>query len=345
MKRLLIVGPLCMMVVLTVIFFTSSLWAVSPEAFYTDKKMRLVVGSAPGGGYDFNARIIARHLGKHIPGKPKIIVQNMPGAGSIIAANYLYGIAKKDGSVIGTIQRGIPNGQLLGLKGVKYDASKFNWLGSISSDVGVSVTWHTSPVKTIQDAMKREVTVGGAGPTSDNVVFPKVLNNTIGTKFNIVYGYRGSAEILLAMERGEVEGYNGWTWASIPQLRPHWLKEKKINILLQVGLARHEDLPNVPLAVELASDEEERQVLKLISGVMGMARPFLAPPGIPQDRAKVLKAAFQATMKDPEFKAEAKKLNVIIRSVSGEQIHKIIDEAFAMPKSVIKRTKAIIGTK
>jgi len=305
--------------------------AEDPAAFFKGRDVFMEVGYSPGGAYDVYARAVARFLGKHIPGNPAVIVKNMEGAGSLRLANWLYNVAPKDGTQIGTIGRGIAFDPLLGKPGVDFDALKFNWLGSANNEVSVCVAWSTSGVAKLEDLYTRQMTVGGTGGGSDTDVFPQVLNGVLGTKMKLVTGYPGGNDIDIAMERGEVQGRCGWSWSSVVATHPDWVSQHKINILAQLALSKHPDLPNVPLITDFAKTDEQRQILKLIFARQVMGRPFLAPPGLPQQRAAALQQAFTDTMKDPEFVAQAKQQKLEINPVSGGEIEKLLKEAYQTP--------------
>ena len=309
--------------------------AQTPEEFYKSKQIRLIVSSEPGGGYDNYARLVARHLGNHIPGNPSVIVQNMPGAGGLTAANNIYNIAAKDGTVIGHVQRNVPFMAIQGQQGPRFDPTKFNWLGSLNNEVNVCVSWHTSNVKTVQDALKTELVVGGSGP-NDTEVTPALLNNILGTRFKIISGYPSSSAVTLAMERNEVEGLCS-SYSSIENRNAHWLRDKKINFLVQNSVRKHPDLPNVPLALEFAKSEEDRQLIELNDARLIMGRPFMAPPDVPQDRVKVLRAAFSAMAKDAGFVADAKKQNLELTPVDGDEVQALLERVSKTPKHVIER--------
>jgi tripartite-type tricarboxylate transporter receptor subunit TctC len=265
--------------------------AESVADFYKGKTVEMYIGYSVGGGYDIYARTLANHMGRNIPGSPTVVTKNMPGAGSLVLANWLYNVGPKDGTAFGIIGRGTGFDPLLGSKKAKFEATKFNWLGSMNDEVSVCVAWDTTGVKTIDDAKKKEVTVGGTGAAADTDQFPKVLNGVLGTKFKVVTGYPGGNEVNLAMERGEVGGRCGWSWSSVVATHMPWIKEKKAHILVQLALTKHPDLPNVPLVMDLAKSKEATQMLKLVFSRQPMGRPFLAPPSVPQDRVTALRAS------------------------------------------------------
>jgi tripartite-type tricarboxylate transporter receptor subunit TctC len=317
--------------------------AQSAADFYKGKSIDLFIGYSAGGGYDIYARSLARYIGRHIPGNPRIVPKNMPGAGSLVLANWLYNVAPKDGTAFGIIGRGTGFDPLLGSKKAQFDAAKFNWIGSMNDEVSVCVAWHTSGISTLDQVKQRELTVGGTGPAADTDQFPKVLNGTIGTKFKVVTGYPGGNDVDLAMERGEVMGRCGWSWSSVIATHQHWLDEKKINVLVQLALAKHHDLPNVPLIMDFAKNDEETQIFNLVFARQPMGRPFLAPPGIPADRVAALRKAFMDTLTDKEFLAEAEKAKLEINAVSGEAVQKIVEQVYRTPKAVAKRVADMIN--
>jgi tripartite-type tricarboxylate transporter receptor subunit TctC len=316
--------------------------AQSPADFYKGKNVEMYIGYSVGGGYDLYARVLARHLGNHIPGNPTIVPKNMEGAGSLRLANWLYAVAPKDGSVFGTIGRGTGFDPLLGHKGAAFDASKFTWIGSTTNEVSVCVSWTGSPVTTFDDLLTKELTVGGTGAAADTDQFPRVLNGVLGTKMKIVSGYPGGNDVGLAMERGEVKGRCGWSWSSVKSTHPDWVRDKKINVLVQLALDRHPDLPDVPLVIELAKTDEQKQVLKLIFARQVMGRPYLAPPGIPKDRADALRKAFMDTMQDPDFIADAEKSQLEINPVPGETLQKLVAEIYQTPPAVAQQAATLL---
>jgi tripartite-type tricarboxylate transporter receptor subunit TctC len=316
--------------------------AQSPAEFYKGKNVDLYIGYSVGGGYDVYARMVARHMGKHIPGNPTIVPKNMEGAGSLRLVNWLYNVAPKDGSAFAIIGRGTAFNPILGIPGAQFEGPKFTWIGSANDEVSVCAVWHTSGVAKFDELMAKEIAVGGTGASDDTVQFPRVLNGVLGTKMKIVSGYPGGNDAVLAMERGEVHGRCGWSWSSVMATHKNWLDEKKINILLQLALEKHPDLPNVPLVTDLAKTDEQKQILRLIFARQVMGRPFVAPPGIPQDRAEALRKAFMDTMKDKEFLAEAEKAGLEITPVPGEQIQKLVQDVYNTPPEIAKKAAEII---
>jgi tripartite-type tricarboxylate transporter receptor subunit TctC len=318
-------------------------YAQTPAEFYKGRNVDIQIGYSVGGGYDVYARIIARYIGKHIPGNPTVIPRNMEGAGSLRLANWLYNAAPKDGSVFGTIGRGVAFDPLLGAKGAQFEATKFTWLGSANDEVSICVAWQDAGITKFEDLLTKELVVGGTGGGSDTDLFPKVLNGVLGTKMKLISGYPGGNDVGLAMERGEVKGRCGWSWSSVKATHPTWVEEKKVNILVQLSLAKHPDLPNIPLITDLAKTTEQKQVLKLIFARQTMGRPYLAPPGIPKDRAEALQKAFMDTMKDPEFLAEAEKANLEITPVDGPAIQKLVTEIYQTPPEIAARAAQVLN--
>jgi tripartite-type tricarboxylate transporter receptor subunit TctC len=317
--------------------------AQSPADFYKGKNVDLYIGYSAGGGYDVYARALARHMSRFIPGNPTVLAKNMPGAGSLVLANWLYNVAPKDGTAFGIIGRGTGFDPLLGSTKAQFDASKFNWLGSMNNEVSVCVAWHTTGVTTLDQVKQTELTVGGSGQAADTDQFPKVLNGTIGTKFKVVTGYPGGNDVDLAMERGEVMGRCGWSWSSVVATHKSWIEQKQINVLVQLSLGKHPDLPQVPLVTDLARTDEERQIFKLVFARQPMGRPFLAPPGVPADRVEALRVAFMATLKDKDFLAEADKMQLEINPVSGDAVQRIVREVYKTPKSVAGKVAEMIS--
>lgn len=319
------------------------LHAQAPADFYKDRSVDVYIGYSSGGGYDVYARILARHMGKHMPGNPTLVPKNMPGAGSLTLANWLYNVGPKDGTAFGIIGRGTAFDPLLGNTKARFDAARFNWIGSMNDEVSVCVSWRTSGVTTLEQTMQKELVVGGTGPAADTDQFPKVLNATLGTKFKIVTGYPGGNDINLAMERGEVQGRCGWSWSSVIATHRTWYDEKQINVFLQLALGKHPDLPNVPLVTDFAKTEEQKSIFQLVFARQVMGRPFLAPPGVPPDRVEVLRRAFMATMKDKDFLAEADKAKLEITPVAGEAVQDLVAEVNRTPKDIALKVGAMLG--
>jgi len=311
--------------------------------FYRGRSIDLAIGYSVGGGYDLYARLLAQHLGDHIPGNPTIVPRNMEGAASLRLANYLYAAAPHDGTMIGAISRGAAFDPLLNEKGAQFDASKFSWIGSANNEVSVCVALQSSGIESFDDVLKRPLTIGATGVGDDTYQFPALMNAELGTKFKMVTGYPGGNDITLAMERGEVQGRCGWSWSSIVATRMNWVTSKKMIVLVQMSLSKHADLPDVPLIMDLAKTDEQRQIFKLIFARQVMGRPFAAPPGVPADRLAVLRRAFADTMKDKAFLADAGKRKFEINPVDGEQIQALVQEVYRTPADVVKKTAAILG--
>jgi tripartite-type tricarboxylate transporter receptor subunit TctC len=316
--------------------------AQSVEEFYKGKSITLAIGFSAGGGYDLYARHLARHMGKYIPGRPTIVPQNMAGAGSLRAANFVYSAAPKDGTVFGTFARTTGLNPLLE-SGATFDGTKFTWLGSVTNDVSLCVTWHTSKANNWANFLKVPTNLGGQAPSSEPDIFANLYKNVFGAPVKLVPGYPGTNEITLAMERGEVDGLCGLSWSTIKTRHAQWLKEKKINLLVQASFKKEPAIGNVPLVMEQTKDAEKLQILKLMLAAQEMARPFAAPPGIPSDRAAALAAAFDATMKDPDYLADAKKSRIDVNPVSGADIQKLLAELYATPKDIIKKASQAIA--
>ena len=324
-------------------------FAVSPVKadpiadFYKGKTIRITVGFGAGGGYDLYARFLAEFMARHIPGGPSIVVENMPGAGSVRATNHVYAVAPKDGTAIGATNQNMPMYQLLGGPGVQFDAAKFNWLGSMAYSNGTVYTWHASGVKTIEDAKKREVALGGSGTTSDSHIFPTMMNHLLGTKFKVIHGYQGSKDIHLALERGELMGRGGNSWASLTGSNQRWLDEKKITLLTQIGFEKEPEIPDVPLLLDLAQTETAKQVVTVITLPTAIGYAHFMTPDVPAARVAALRTAYAATMKDPAFLAAGQKRNMVVRPQSGAQIDALVKKAAATPKSVLEETAKILG--
>ena len=314
----------------------------SVEDFYRGKQMEMVIGYSPGGTYDLYARLVARFIGNYIPGKPVVVPRNMPGAGSRAATKWVYSLAPKDGTVLATADQSLSVEQAMGDKQLDIDTTKLVYIGNPNADNNTTATWYTSGIKTIEDAKKKLVVMGATGGSTSSQ-YPKAMNALIGTKFKIVLGYPGGNDINLAMEKGEVDGRGSNAWGSWKTTHPDWLTGHKINILVQIGLAKAPDLPDVPLLVDLAGNDEDRAILKLLSAPTTIGRPVFTAPGVPPERIKALRDAFDAMVKDPAFLAEAAKEHFDINPVSGAEMQKIVAEIVATPHAVSDRAQQIIG--
>ncbi|MBM3607129.1 MAG: hypothetical protein FJX29_01545 [Alphaproteobacteria bacterium] len=320
--------------------------AQSPAEFYKGKSISVIVGFAPGGGYDLYARLLSRHIGKHIPGQPGVIVQNMVGAGSVRASNHVYAVAPKDGTVIAAVNQNMPMYSLLGGQAAQFDAAQFFWLGSMASSNGVVYTWHTSPTKNIADAMKRETPLGGTGTNSDSHIFPTLINKLLGTKFKVINGYAGGTSLInIAIERGEVEGRGGNTWASLKSGSAAWVAERKLQYIIQIGLKREPELGNTPLLSELAKSEADKQAVHVIGIPTEIGYAHWMAPGQPPERLAAMRTAYAAMLKDKDFLAEAEKLKALITPKSGSEIEALMRSAFATPKEVLQRTAELLEWK
>jgi tripartite-type tricarboxylate transporter receptor subunit TctC len=312
--------------------------AAMAEDFYAGKQITLIVGAGVGGGYDLQARVTARHLGRHIPGNPSIIVQNMPAR--IAAANHMFATAAKDGTVIALLQRGILLAKLIYPSGTRFEIEKFHWLGSLNSETAVTLAWHTAPHKTTKDLFDKELIVGGITGV-DPETTPRLYNSLIGTKFKVVTGYNSTGQIALAIERGEVQGIADWSWSSLKAVRPQWLRDKQINVLMQGALKNEPELGSLPNALDFIKNDADRKVLELHFTQKTAARPLIAPPEVPADRIALLRKAFAELAMDKEFLAEADKAKIEIDFVPGEEIDKVVKLIASTPQDIAERyTKA-----
>ena len=308
--------------------------AQSAESFYSGKHLRFIIPSGAGGGYDAYSRLLARHLTDHIPGNPGVVVENMPGASGIIGTNWLYNIAPRDGTVIGSTYNTLLTEPLLGNVAAKYDPTKFEWIGSITTQYNSCMVWHTSPIKTIEDAMEREVRVSTTGLTGNSAKTPLMLNMLLGTKFKLIAGYTTTG-MRLAVERGEVEGICGFSYDTYAAANPQWLKDKQIRFILQTGSQPVKELPDVPLLINYVKDPKERAALKVLDVDEEAGRPHMFPPDVPNYLVKALRTAFNETMKDPKFLADAGRMQIEPEPMTGEQIEAAIKESYAAPKDIV----------
>lgn len=316
--------------------------AHAADPFYKGKTVTITTSTGPGGTYDLIARILSRYMGKYLDGHPQMVVQNMPGGGNVLATNYMYNIAPKDGTAIAVINNAVPLHQVVDNRGVRYDASKFNWIGSTGAKNEVVFAWKSTGVKSVEDLKKKELVLGGTGPASSIVIIPTVMNNVLGTKFKIVTGYKSSNDVFLAMERGEVQARDG-SYASIVAGYPSWIKEHKLVFLAQEGLKRDKALPDVPLLTELAKTDEQRQILRLISSPSALGQPYLAPPGVPADRVAMLRKAFADTMGDKAFLADCAKIDFDIDLIPGDELAGIINDTVHASPEIVAKAKAAMG--
>ena len=306
-------------------------------SFFAGKTITILIGYAAGGTYDATARLVARHMPKHIPGHPNILPQNMPGSGGIKTVLNLYSVAPRDGTTLAMLSRSYPIEPVFNPQTAKYDPKRFIPIGSTSNEVSVAVVWHTSGVNSIDQLMTREITTGATGATDDTGRFPTLLRNLTGAKVRLVTGYPGGNNVTMAMEKGEVDARFGWSWGSLKSRSKSWLDEKKINIIVQMALEKAPDLPDVPLIMDFAKTDLDRKALELLFAPQVMAWPLVAPPEVPADRIAILRKAFDATMQDPEFLADAKRLNIDVEPVSGEVMQKLVARVGDFDRSVVER--------
>jgi len=320
----------------------SSAKAQSMEDVYRGKTVSMGVSSSPGGGYDALSRTLARHLGKHIPGNPTVVVRNMPGAGGIVATSFINKIAPRDGLTIAGVQNNTPFDPLFGTQEADYDPTTMTWLGTPSVETGLLIVWHTSPIMTLADAQKMEMTAGASGANSTPSFYARLLNELLGTKIKVIAGFPGQNEAYLAMERGELDSYGVTFWSSLTSTKPNWLRDKKIRILVQYGPEKETDLPDVPFAPDFIKKEEDRLLMEAAFAQLAAGRPFVAPPGLPPERTATLRKAMLDAFKDPEFLADAAKQQLQVdKPRSGEQLQEQIKRVYEMPASVSERLRRI----
>jgi tripartite-type tricarboxylate transporter receptor subunit TctC len=315
--------------------------AQAPVGAFAGKTVNLIIGFGPGGGYDIWGRLIASHIGQHIPGNPAVVAQNMPGGGSYRAASYIYIQAPKDGSTFASIARDAALGPLTGQPGALFDATKFSWIGTPATETNVCIAYKSAPVKTARDLLQKELIVGDTGPGTGTHSYPKALNALLGTKFKLVGGYPSSADVFLAMERGELQGICE-SLDSVKSRRPDWISSGTVAVLFQGGAKANPELPGVPFVVDLAQRAEDKRAIAFLYIGQGIGRPFVAPPGLPPDRLKMLREAFDATMKDPAFIAEAKLRKFDVSPENGAHLQALIDKAYATPHEIIERIATLI---
>jgi tripartite-type tricarboxylate transporter receptor subunit TctC len=312
------------------------------QDFYAGKTITIITSTGEGGTYDFSARTLARHMDKHLPGKPNIIIQNMPGGGHMLATNHMYNVAPKDGTMIATINQSVPTHQVLDGRGVRYDAAKFNWLGALVDRNQTFGVWHTTGVKTFADLKTKEVIAGATGEGSSGFRYPTAINNIFDTKIKIIKGYKSTDEIRVALQRGEVNA-QATSLGSYLTENPEWVKDKTMVFVLQIGTKRDPLIPDAPLWTELAENADDRAVLNLIGGAINLGRPFLAPPGLPAERVALLRKAFEATINDPGFKADAEKQRLTVNPLTGEEVAQIVQETVNASPAVVARAKKAMG--
>jgi len=330
----------------TVIAFNCDARAQAAVDFYKNlKEFNVYIGSTSGGGYDQYGRLYVRHIGRHLPGNTTVVPRNMPAGSGRAVMNYVFTVAPKDGSAVGTTLRNVPFDPLMGVAETKIDPERLTWIGSMNAETSLCVSWHTTPFHTINDAFTKEMLVGSSGPSAADSTHVKLLNAIAGTKMKIVPGYKGSTEVHLAMERGEVDGRCGFGWDSIVSRYKNWLDEKKIYLLAQFAIDKHPDLPDVPWVMDLAKTEADRQMAELSLGPNKMGRPLFAPPGIPADRVKFLRESFVATMNDPELRADAKKMEIDVDFMDGAATEALYRKLYATPRAVVEATQKVMEAK
>jgi tripartite-type tricarboxylate transporter receptor subunit TctC len=309
--------------------------------FYAGKQINLIVGATPGGGYDTQARLVARHWGKHIPGNPVIVVQNMPAAGSLAATNYIYNVAPRDGTAVALVMRGMLLIKNWNPSAVRFDLARLNWIGSVNSEVAVTAAWNTAPQKRARDLFDQELIVGGSTGV-DPETTPRLFNALLGTKFKIINGYPGTTEIILAMERGELQGIGDWSWSSMKTARPDWIRDRKITLLMQAGLQREPELGDLPSALDFVKNDADRRVMELYLTQKTVARPIIAPPDIPAERLAALRAGFIALAQDKGFLADAQTAKLEVAPLAGDAVDKVIALiASAAPETAERLGRAI----
>ena len=312
--------------------------AQSPEAFYKGKTIDMMIGSEAGSGYDAYARLVANHMGKHIPGRPNIVVKQMVGAGGIVATNYLAKIAAKDGSVIGQVQNTVPFQPLVTPGGEQFDATKLGYIGSANSEVALAFTWHTSATKTLSDLQQRETIMAGViGSISANYAY--AMSDLAGAKIRLITGYAGAGQSMLALERGEIEGYPALFWSTFKTTKPDWIAQKKINFLVQLALKKHPELPDVPLIFDYLKTDDDRAAAELLLAPQLAGRPFITPPDIPKERLAALRTSFNIMMADADFKADADKRNMEVQLVTGEEIAGVVARAYATKPEIVAKVR------
>lgn len=333
MKRSLSVAALALGFVAT-----PQSWAAG---FYEGKQLTIVAGTDAGSGYDLHARLLARHLGRHLPGNPAVIVKNMPGASSLRAADYITNIAPKDGTFIAGVQRTVPFEPLFGNPVAQFDVRRVTWLGTTSTEIGTFVVWHTAPHRSAADLLKYDLITGGAGVETATEIYARALDSVLGAKIRIVSGYMDMGPLTLAMERGEIQGNANWSWSSIRQSHPDWLRDGKIRLLMYMGLHAIPELPELPSILDLARNEDERRIFQILIAVNnGLGRPFFLAPGIPADRVALLKEAFVKAVADPEFIEDAKRSRLDVSPLSGDEVRDIVLQAYSFPPQIVARARA-----
>ena len=317
--------------------------------FYKGKSVTVTVGSSPGGGYDGYARFLARYWGNFIPGKPKFIVKNLPGANSLKATNFIYNVAPKDGTHIAGIQNGIAFEPLFKIMGkgrdARFDPMKIGWIGATTKEISVMVVWHKTPFKSVKDLIGKEVLVGASGHQSSYAIFPRLMNATMGTSIRVITGYNGTSGVTLALERGEIHAMSGWDFSSLQSRKGQWLKDKKVRVILQFGNKKHPRMPDVPLASEFTTNPANRDVVNLISARQDIGRPYVAPPNLPAGRLETLRTSYQAMLHDKAVLKEAGRLRIEINPQTAAHCLEVIRKAYASSPNVVAKARKILSTK
>lgn len=309
---------------------------------YKGRTVTIIISSSPGGGYDTLSRAIGRHIGKHIPGNPQIVAQNMPGAGGIVATNYMYNIAPKDGLVFACVQNNAPLEPLFGTKSANYDATKFNWIGTPSVEVGLMAVWHASGVRTIEDARSRQLTAGSSGANSAPSFYAHLLNDLLGMKIKVIAGYPGQTQAFLAMERGELDFYGTTFWSALTSTKPDWIANNRLNFVVQYGPQKVKELPDVPFLRDLIKSPDERLLLLAAEGPLTLGRPYMLPPGVPAERVATIRNAFFSTLKDPDFLADAARQKLDVSTPRrGEELQRELEEIYRTPPHIVERLRRI----
>ena len=316
--------------------------AQTEEAFFRGRTVHVIIGFAAGGGFNTYGQVLAAHMGQYIPGKPTLIVENMPGAGTAKAGQYIYAVAPQDGTVIGLLHQGLVANQVLGLQAGEFDVTKFNWLGRVGTRLSVGLVWHTAGVRTLEEARQKEVLLGATAQATTSVMVPTAINRLYGTRFKIVEGYQSSAEMYLAMERGETQGLGIAGWLDLTGARADWVRDGKVFVLYQIASARHADGPPVPALPELAKSEDDRRILMLLASTEDMGRSFVTGPAVPKARVATLRAAFGKMMQDPDFIADAKAKQLDVDFLAGEALQKLVESVGAFPPALAARAKEIV---
>jgi tripartite-type tricarboxylate transporter receptor subunit TctC len=310
----------------------------SAQSDFSGKTIRLYIGTGPGGGYDTYGRLVARHIGRHLPGNPAVVPQNMPGASSLTLTNFLFNTAPRDGTAIGMINQAMPTEQYLDIGNTNYDAKRFSWIGRVSSAVEMAIVWHTVPVNTIEDVRRRETLMGGTGPTSSTVFVPYLLDNLAGMKFKVITGFNGTTEIALAMERGEVEG-SATPLESLTSYRADWVRDRKIKVLVQYTAVRDAEIPDIPTMVELGRSEEARQILGFYASAADVGRSIVAPPAMSPQTVGALRRAFDEMLADPTFLDEVKRAGIQLKPMAGVRLQDLIVQVANFPQSLLERAR------